>query len=159
QSVAWAALLGTFMTFAGLVVGIVRTRYPRQYRMRSGPSHSPYVGWMKWHHYVGLIFGIVTMAWAFSGAMSLGMPFTSLRNAPATDAQRTAVARSPLAIELITVDRMQRAVQVIGRSVEPKELDVLQFQGEPYFISSPPPGPYSYDQEIGSNDERSQSQP
>jgi hypothetical protein len=33
---------------------------------------------MKWHHYVGLFFGIVTMTWAFSGAMSLGMPFTSM---------------------------------------------------------------------------------
>jgi uncharacterized iron-regulated membrane protein len=120
QSVAWAALLGTFMTLAGFVVGIVRTRYPRHYRMRSGPSHSPYVGWMKWHHYVGLIFGIVTMTWAFSGAMSLGMPFTSLHNAPPTDAQRSAVARSPLAINLITIDRMQWALQVIGRSFAPK---------------------------------------
>ena len=159
QSVAWAALLGTFMTLAGFVVGIVRTRYPRHYRMRSGPSHSPYVGWMKWHHYAGLIFGIVTMTWAFSGAMSLGMPFTSMHNAPPTDAQRTAVARSPLSVDLITVDRMQRALHVISRSFVPKELDVLQFQGEPYFIASRPPAPYSYDEEIGSNDERSQSQP
>jgi hypothetical protein len=33
----------------------------------------------------------------FSGAMSLGVPFTSLHHAPPTDAQRTAVGRSPLA--------------------------------------------------------------
>jgi hypothetical protein len=55
QSVAWAALLGTFTTLAGFVVGIVRRCYPRHYRMRSGPSHSPYVGLMKRHHYAGLI--------------------------------------------------------------------------------------------------------
>ena len=91
--------------------------------------------------------------------MSLGMPFTSMHNAPPTDAQRTAVARSPLAIDLITVDRMQRALQVVSRAFAPKELDVLQFQGEPYFIASRPPAPYSYEEEIGSNDERSQSQP
>src|SRR6185295_19926009 len=91
--------------------------------------------------------------------MSLGMPFTSMRTAPLTAAQRTAVAQSPLSIGDITVDRMQRALQVIKQSFVPKEIDVLQFQGQPYFVASPPPAPYSYEQEIGSNDERSQSQP
>src|SRR6185436_11387227 len=157
QSVAWAALLGTFMTFAGLVVGIVRTRYPRQYRMRSGPSHSPYVGWMKWHHYVGLIFGLVTMTWAFSGAMSLDFPFSSMRTAPPTPAQRVAVSRTPFRIETITLANMRVALKAFEPSFIPKELDVLQFQGEPYFIGTRPPAAWSYEREIGSNDERNQS--
>ena len=157
QSIAWASLLGAFMTFAGLIVGIVRTRYPGHYRMRFGPSHSPYVGWMKWHHYAGLIFGVITITWAFSGAMSLGRPITSLHNAPSTPAQRAAVARTPLRLEAITIERMRGALKQFEPSFAPKELEVVQFQGEPYFIGTRPPAPYSYEREIGSNDERTQA--
>src|SRR5262245_10929238 len=35
QSVAWAAVIGAVMTLAGLIVGIVRTRWRGHYRMRS----------------------------------------------------------------------------------------------------------------------------
>jgi uncharacterized iron-regulated membrane protein len=74
RSVAWASTIGAVMTLMGLIVGIVRTRWTGYYRMRGGPSHSPDVGWMKWHHYAGLIFGLATMTWAFSGAMSSTFP-------------------------------------------------------------------------------------
>jgi len=155
KSVAWAALVGAVMTLAGLIVGIVRTRFTGHYRMRGGPSHSPYAGWMKWHHYAGLIFGVVSITWAFSGAMSLDYP-VDFRNQPPTPAQRTAVSRSPLRLEEVTVARMRAALDVLRPSFTPKELDVLQFQGEPYFIGARPPAPYDYAREVGSNDERNQ---
>jgi hypothetical protein len=112
---------------------------------------------MKWHHYAGLIFGVITITWAFSGAMSLGRPFTSMHNAPATPAQRTAVARTPLRLEAITIERMRRALKQFEPSFVPKELEVVQFQGAPYFIGTRPPAPSSYEREIGSNDERTQA--
>ena len=157
RSVAWASTIGAVMTLTGLIVGIVRTRWTSYYRMRGGPSHSPYVGWMKWHHYAGLIFGLVTMTWAFSGAMSLDFPFSSMRTAAPTAAQRAAVSRTPFRIEAITLANMRAALKGLEPSFTPKELDVLQFQGEPYFIGTRPPAPWSYEQEIGSNDERNQS--
>lgn len=157
QSVAWAATIGAVMTLMGLIVGIVRTRWTGYYRMRGGPSHSPYVGWMKWHHYVGLVFGVVTMTWAFSGAMSLDFPLSGLRTAPPTAAQRTAVSRAPFRIETITLANLRAALKQFAPSFTPKELDVVQFQGEPYFIGVRPPSPWSYEREIGSNDERTQS--
>ena len=113
---------------------------------------------MKWHHYAGLIFGLVTMTWAFSGAMSLDMPFSSLHNAPPTDAQRSAVSGSP------------------SRSTDHHRPDAARASGHQPFIHAQgtrrpavpgragtsllaPSGPYVYEQEIGSNDERSQSEP
>ena len=156
RSVAWASTIGAVMTLMGLIVGIVRTRWTGYYRMRGGPSHSPYAGWMKWHHYAGLIFGVVTMTWAFSGAMSLDFPFPSMRTAPPTPAQRTAVSRTPFRLETITLANMRAALKQFEPSFTPKELDVLQFQGEPYFIGTRPPAPWSYEREIGSNDERNQ---
>ena len=152
--VGWGAVAGVLMCVAGMVVGFVRLGYRKVYRLRAGTSHSPYSGWMKWHHYSGLIFGLVTMTWAFSGAMSLSVPFPSIRNAPATESQRTAVAGSPLDLELITIDRMRTALATLGASFVPKQIDIHQFRGQPYFIGYRPPGPYSYADEIGANEEQ-----
>ena len=154
QLVAWGSLVGALMCVLGMVVGFIRLRVKERYRLRSGPSHSPYVGWMKWHHYTGLVFGLVTITWAFSGAMSLGRPFPSLRNRPTTAAQRTAVAARPLDPQEITLERMRAALDALAPAFRTKELDVLQFRGTPYFIGYRPPAPTSYEQEIGANEER-----
>jgi hypothetical protein len=159
ELVGWGAVVGTIMCLAGLVVGIVRLRPSRRYRLRSGSSYSPYAGWMKWHHYAGLIFGVVTTTWAFSGAMSLGRPFPSLRNRPATGAQRTAVARTPLDLDVLTIDQIRAALDTVGPSFAPKQVDVHQFQGQPYFIAYRPTDPYSFEEEIGANEERYQPRP
>ncbi len=154
QLVAWGAIAGAIMCVLGVVVGIVRLRVKRLYRLRSGPSYSPYSSWMKWHHYAGLIFGLVTITWAFSGAMSLGRPFPSLRNRPPTEAQRTAVAGTPLDLNLLTLDRMRAALETFAPTFKAKELDVLQLRGQPYFVAYRPPAPFSYDEEVGANEER-----
>lgn len=41
--VAWGSLVGAFMCFLGMAIGVVRLRV-RRYRLRAGPSHSPYTG-------------------------------------------------------------------------------------------------------------------
>ena len=157
--VVYAAIGGTIMCVLGVVVGIVRLRVKTLYRKRSGPSYSPYSSWMKWHHYAGLIFGLVTITWAFSGAMSLGRPFTSLRNRPPTEAQRTAVAGTPLDLNLLTLDRMRAALETFAPGFKPKQLDVLQLRGQPYFIAYRPPAPFSFDEEVGANEERYEPRP
>lgn len=156
QVVGWGAVAGTVMGLFGIVVGIFRLRVKRRYRMRAGPSHSPYVGWMKWHHYSGLIFGVITCTWVFSGAMSLGRPFPSLRNRPATREQRMAVAGTPVDLKLLTIDRMRASLEAFMPAFTPKELELLQFRGKPYFIARRPPQPYIYTEEIGSNEERAE---
>ena len=157
--VGWGAVAGVLMCVAGMVVGFVRLGYRKLYRLRTGTSHSPYAGWMKWHHYSGLIFGVVTITWAFSGAMSLSVPFRSLRNAPNTDAQQTAIPKSPLELELVTPDRMRAALATFAPSFVPKQIEVHQFRGEPYFIGYRPAEPYSYENEIGANEEQYQPRP
>ena len=155
QLVAWSAIAGTVMCMLGMIVGIVRLRVTRLYRLRSGPSYSPYAGWMKWHHYAGLIFGVVTMTWAFSGAMSLGQPFPSLRNKPQNGSAANRRRRDAVGSRnCLTIDRMRAALAAIAPTFTPKELDVLQFRGRPYFIGYRPPEGYTYDEEIGSNEGR-----
>lgn len=65
QTVIWLTILGIFLTSIGLYIGI------RQYRQRSNGKRSPYRGMALWHHYAGLIFGLLTLTWVFSGLFSM----------------------------------------------------------------------------------------
>jgi hypothetical protein len=61
--VIYASLLGAFLTVTGLYVGIVM--YGRARRK------SPFRGIALWHHWTGLVFGIATLTWVFSGFASM----------------------------------------------------------------------------------------
>jgi uncharacterized iron-regulated membrane protein len=59
----WASVLACVLAVLGIVLGVVQLR-------RSRP-HIRYSGWMKWHHVTGLVFGVLTFTWAFSGLVSM----------------------------------------------------------------------------------------
>ena len=153
QVVGWGAVAGAVMSLLGLVVGIVRLRVFGKYRLRAGPSHSPYAGWLRWHHWGGLIFGVLTITWAFSGAMSLNRPI-SLRNQAPTAAQRNAVAGTPLDMEALTLPRLREGLAAFAPAFLPKIADIHQFRGQPYLIADRPPAPWSYAAEIGAHEEQ-----
>jgi hypothetical protein len=151
--VAWGSIVGAFMCLTGIVVGVWRLGMKRRYRIKGALSHSPYAGWMRWHHYAGLIFGLLTCTWAFSGALSL-TPFQFLRGSGVTQRQRRAVSGGRVNMETITVERMQASLAAFTPSFTPKEIELLQFRGKPYFIGYCPPASYDFNEEVGSNSER-----
>ena len=65
QVVIWLTILGIFLTTIGLYIGV------RQYRARSNGKRSPYRGMALFHHYGGLVFGILTLTWVTSGLFSM----------------------------------------------------------------------------------------
>jgi len=65
QTIIWTTILGLFLTLVGLYVGFKQLK-----RRRSGRL-SPYRGLRLWHHWAGLVFGILTLTWLFSGLLSL----------------------------------------------------------------------------------------
>jgi uncharacterized iron-regulated membrane protein len=65
QSVIWTSLLGTFLTVVGLILGVT------QFGRGKGGMLSPYRGWFYWHHVTGLVFGVLTLTWVFSGLVSM----------------------------------------------------------------------------------------
>lgn len=67
QIVIWAAVLGTFLTATGLYVGLSRLRR----RDRGRGVTSPFRGWWYWHHMAGLVFGVLTLTWVFSGLLTM----------------------------------------------------------------------------------------
>lgn len=73
QTVIWLSVVGCFLTVTGLVIGI------RQFRRRRNGRCSPYRGWALWHHYTGLIFGVLVLSWVVSGLFSMN-PWGMLRS-------------------------------------------------------------------------------
>lgn len=65
QTVIWLTILGIFLTLTGLYFGL------RQYKTRKNGRKSPYRGLSAWHHYSGLLFGVLTLSWVFSGLFSM----------------------------------------------------------------------------------------
>lgn len=65
QVVIWLSIASLFLVVVGIYLGI------RQYGARTDGSRSPYRGLNLWHHYSGLIFGLVTVTWLFSGLLSM----------------------------------------------------------------------------------------
>ena len=63
----WLALAGIVGALSGMVLGVQRLR-------RLGPDNqvgSPFAGWFKLHHVLGLFFGVFVSTWIFSGWLSM----------------------------------------------------------------------------------------
>jgi hypothetical protein len=71
DTVVWSSVAGCVMCISGLVWGLLRFSPFARFRLKRQPAMSPYAGWMKWHHYAGLIFGLVTLTWTYSGLLSM----------------------------------------------------------------------------------------
>lgn len=74
EVVIWASVAGTFLAATGIYVGLgrVKTRRDRlRARPVAGSQVSPYRGLWYWHHMLGLVFGVLTLTWVFSGLMTM----------------------------------------------------------------------------------------
>jgi hypothetical protein len=134
EFIIWSSLIGCVMCVSGLVWGVWRLSPMKRFRLKRVPAHSPYAGWMKWHHYAGLIFGVVTLTWTYSGLLSMG-PFNWFSTPPQSREQREASTGGRLRLELMTLESMREAVAAIEPLFVPKELETLQFRGEPFWVA------------------------
>ena len=137
QFIIWASLIGCLLCVSGLAWGLLRFSPSGRYRVNGGRAGSPYAGTMKWHHYAGLIFGLVTLTWTYSGLLSLA-PFNWFSTPGLTRAQREASTGGPVHVDLLTLESMRSAADEFRRSFTPKELEVTQFQGEPHWTADRP---------------------
>lgn len=67
--IVYLSLIGIFSVISGTIIGFMRIRIRNPYR---GKDASPYQGWMKWHHILGLFTLVFVSTFIFSGLMSMG---------------------------------------------------------------------------------------
>jgi hypothetical protein len=133
QSIIWLSVAGTLMCLVGIAWGLWRISPFHGYRLRDHQQWSPYAGWMRWHHYAGLIFGVVTTTWIFSGLLSMDPWDWHPSTAPTRD-QRHRVAGGSIVAGDLTVESVQRVLKAWAPTL-PKEIEIVRFRGG-YFASS-----------------------
>jgi uncharacterized iron-regulated membrane protein len=66
QVVWWLSLLGVITTVVGLWLGLIRWR-----GAKTKETASPFNGWLRAHHILGLLAGLFVLTWIFSGWLSM----------------------------------------------------------------------------------------
>jgi len=156
---AWTAML---MVVTGAAVGIWRVALKPRFRRKGVRSYTPYSGWMKWHHYAGLIFGLFSVSWILSGMIPIttfpvpgwsqvakrvesngegfimGTPIVP-RSSSMTKDMVHAITGGPLNLQPLHIANLRSAIGKIQDKFAPKELELIQFRGEPYFLAYQPP--------------------
>jgi uncharacterized iron-regulated membrane protein len=67
QVVWWLSLLAVMTTVAGLLLGVTNLRASENHKALA----SPYKGWLRFHHILGLLTGLFVLTWIFSGWLSM----------------------------------------------------------------------------------------
>jgi hypothetical protein len=130
QTIVWLSIAGTVLCVVGIAWGAWRLAPRRGYRLRDRRQWSPYAGWMRWHHYAGLIFGLATTTWIFSGLLSMD-PWDWHPSTAPTREQRARVAGGPIAIGDLSVERLRRVIGAFAPTL-PKEVEIVRFRGRYY---------------------------
>lgn len=70
----YSSLIGTIGAVLGMIAAVWMYSPKQKYRLDGQPTGVPYRGQKRWHWIFGMVFGVATITWTFSGMMSLG-PF------------------------------------------------------------------------------------
>jgi hypothetical protein len=129
--IVYGSVVGCILCILGLIIGVYRFSISR--RFLRGTSLSPYVGWLRWHHYAGLLFGVITLTWTFSGLLTM-TPWNLFPQGPA------GVRIDAIRGEGVRLDRFvlppAAALGEFGRALRPKEIEFVQFMGTPFYAAS-----------------------
>jgi hypothetical protein len=122
QSVVWIAGLACVLSLAGIVIGIMAFKR----------SHLPYSGLMRWHYVTGLVFGVLTLTFAFSGLMSME-PWAWTERDELERGLRQALTGG--SVDLSTFPPADAATwrRVLGDRVV-KEVEFARLMDEPYYL-------------------------
>jgi hypothetical protein len=129
--IVYGSVVGCLLCILGIVIGVYRFSASR--RFMRGTSMSPYVGWLQWHHYAGLLFGVFTFTWTFSGLLTM-TPFNWFDQGGPTGQQVRAIRGEGVDLAAFNVPP-GAALAEFQRRFQPKEVELLQFMGEPFYAA------------------------
>jgi hypothetical protein len=156
QFIIWGSFAGGVMCLSGIVAGLWRLSLSGRFRQRQKRSHSPYTGFMRWHHYSGLLFGLFSFTWIVSGAFSVNPfnMFSSGRGRGLSRQERDVLTGGALKLERASVDSLRAGLAEIDKEFAPKQIDIQQFRGRLYMTANRPPDKESREERDASPDYR-----
>ena len=126
--VVWTSALACVLALLGLVLGVTQLRRPRPFRLSAAV---PYSGSMRWHYVSGVLFGLFTLTFAFSGLLS--MEPWAWTNAPGLELRRDVLTGGAPDLQRYTTWDGAAWERVLdGRAA--KEIELARLLDEPYYI-------------------------
>ena len=129
NTIVYGSLVGCIVSMLGIFIGVYRYSAARAYFQ--GSSSTPYAGWLRWHHYAGLLFGVFTFTWVLSGMLSMEPWNLSEDNGP-DGSQVAAIRGRGIDVDRFTVLPAQ-VFDVLKPRLAPTELELMQFMGAPFY--------------------------
>lgn len=126
--VVWTSGGVCVLAILGMILGFTQWRKTRPFNLRKA---IPYAGWMRWHYVTGVVFGVFTLTWAFSGMLSME-PF-EWTNSVALEIPDEALTGGPLELERFA--KMEAATWdgvLGGRTI--KEVEFARIQDAHYYV-------------------------
>lgn len=124
--------LGTILALIGIILAALQFAPTAPFQLKRVGSYIPYTGWMRWHYISGVLFGVVSLTWVFSGMLSME-PWGWASRGGSGPAIRQALAGGALDPSLFAPMDAAAWNQVLsGRAV--KEVEFLRIQGDPYYL-------------------------
>ena len=142
--VIWSSGIGTIAAILGVIIGAWMFSPRMRYRYAGAPSRIPYRGQKRWHTVLGLMFGVATITWAFSGMLSMD-PFPQRdtgggRLERGVDRQTVGNAlRGEVPLSAFDAKDPREALRQLG-NLPVKELEFTSFAGEPVYLATLAPG-------------------
>ena len=125
--IVWTSAVGCLIALSGLLLGVTQFRWRRA---QGAQSRIPYVGWLRWHYLTGVVFGLVTLTWVFSGMLSV-QPFAWM-TARGLHVPSAVFRGGPLALgDFPPMDSEAWRRATSGREV--KEVTLLGIDGEAHY--------------------------
>ena len=136
--VIWSSGIGTLGAILGVIIGIWMYSPSKRYRNAGVATSIPYRGQKRWHTVLGLIFGVATATWAFSGMLSMD-PFPARTGGPAgsrgnRDGGIPQALRGRMRLEDFSA-RHPREVLERLENLGVKELELTTFVGEAAYLA------------------------
>ncbi len=137
--VVWSSGIGTVASLLGLIVGISLYSPSKRFRYSGTPSSLPYRGQKRWHLMLGLIFGLVTCTWVFSGLLSMD-PFEGLSdNNDGPFRVSRALRGGRIRLSSFAGKSPSEALRQVAPEIKVKELEFTVFGGESYYLARESP--------------------
>jgi hypothetical protein len=125
--VVWTSGLGVVLALLGLILGVTQYRWSRP----ANASRVPYSGWMRWHYVTGVVFGVFTLTWVFSGLLSME-PY-GWATQPGLQIPRDAFTGGAVDLSRFAAMDAAKWAQVMAGREPIKEVEFLRIHDEPYY--------------------------
>ena len=134
--VVWTSVLACVLAVLGLVLGVTQWRSSRRNAGTASwakrlSSSIPYSGPTRWHYVSGVVFGVFTLTFAFSGLVS--MEPWEWTNAPGLELPRNVLTGGPLDLSRFTAREPAAWARLLGDHPA-KEIELARMMDEPYYI-------------------------